>query len=231
LALDFDRLEPAYALASRLQGAVDLVKVGSQLFTAEGPRAVKELAALGFGIFLDLKLHDIPNTVAGAVSSATKLGGVRLMTLHASGGLDMMRAAREAAGKGKNRPRLLGVTVLTSLNSAALKRVGFAGQLAASAIHLARLSKEAGLDGVVASAHEGKALRRACGPNFLILIPGVRPAAFSTNDQARVATPQDAVRAGANYLVVGRPITAEKDPVTAALRIRDEMIAAADPKG
>lgn len=213
-------------MARRLRGAVDLLKVGSQLFTAEGPRAVEGLAALGFGILLDLKLHDIPNTVAGAVSSAAKLGGVRLLTLHASGGIDMMQAAREAAGKGKNRPRLLGVTVLTSLDSAALKRVGFAGTLAASAVHLARLSREAGLDGVVASAHEARAIQRACGPDFRILVPAVRPATFSTNDQARVATPEEAVRAGARYLVVGRPITAAKDPVAAALQIRDQMIAA-----
>lgn len=213
-------------MARRLQGTVDLVKVGSRLFTAEGPRSVEKLAALGFGIFLDLKLHDIPNTVAGAVAAATKLGGVRLLTLHASGGVEMMRAARESAGKGKNRPQLLGVTILTSLDSAALKRVGFRPTVSARAVQLARLAKEAGLDGVVASAHEVEAIRRACGPHFLILVSAVRPAASSLNDQARVATPEEAVRAGANYLVVGRPITAAKDPVAAALRIHDEIIAA-----
>jgi len=213
-------------LAGRLRGAASLFKVGSQLFTAEGPRAVEKLAGLGFGIFLDLKFHDIPNTVAHAVAAAAKLPKVRLMTLHTSGGLEMMRAAREAVAGKKNRPALLGVTILTSLDARALRRVGMTGRPASRAIALARLAKEAGLDGVVASAHEARAIRRACGPKFLIVVPGVRPASADVNDQSRVATPAAAIRAGADYLVVGRPITAAPNPREAALAISREIAAA-----
>jgi orotidine-5'-phosphate decarboxylase len=207
-----------------------LVKVGSQLFTAEGPRAVEKLAGLGFGIFLDLKFHDIPNTVAAAVSAAAALPGVRMMTLHTSGGLAMMRAAREAVNRGRARKRraaLLGVTVLTSLDGAALRRIGISGSPSSRVLHLARLAKEAGLDGVVASAQEARAIRRACGPRFLIVVPGIRPAAAALDDQARVATPTEAIRAGADYLVVGRPITAAADPRIAAIAIAKEIASAA----
>lgn len=214
------------ALAKRLRGSAGLVKVGSQLFTSEGPHAVMRLAGLGFGVFLDLKYHDIPNTVAGAVSAAAALPSVRMMTLHASGGLAMMRAASEALARRKKRPALLGVTVLTSLDGPALRRIGIQGPPAARVIALARLAKEAGLDGVVASAQEASAIRRACGPRFLIVVPGIRPAAASTDDQARVATPADAIRAGANYLVVGRPITSAPDPGAAAEAIAKEIAAA-----
>jgi len=213
-------------LAGRLRGAAGLFKVGSQLFTAEGPRAVEKLAGLGFGIFLDLKFHDIPNTVAHAVSAAAKLPKVRLVTLHTSGGLEMMRAARESVAGKKNRPALLGVTILTSLDARSLRRVGMSGTPASRAIALARLAKEAGLDGVVASAHEARAIRRACGPGFLIVVPGVRPASADVNDQSRVATPAAAIRAGADYLVVGRPITAASNPREAALAIAREIAAA-----
>lgn len=201
--------------------------MGSQLFTAEGPRAVEKLAGLGFGIFLDLKFHDIPNTVAHAVSAAARLPKVRLMTLHTSGGYDMMRAAREAVAGKKNRPALLGVTILTSLDAPSLRRVGMSGTPAARAIALARLAKKAGLDGVVASAHEARAIRRACGPKFLIVVPGVRPASSDANDQSRVATPAAAIRAGADYLVVGRPITGASNPREAALAIAAEIASAA----
>jgi orotidine-5'-phosphate decarboxylase len=214
------------ALAKRLRASAGLVKVGSQLFTSEGPRAVRKLAGLGFGVFLDLKYHDIPNTVAGSVRAAAELPGVRMMTLHASGGLAMMQAARGAVAGLKNRPVLLGVTLLTSLDAAALRRIGIQGPPAARVLALARLANEAGLDGVVASAHEARAIRRACGPRFLIVIPGIRPAATSTDDQARVATPADAIRAGANYLVVGRPITGASDPAAAARSIAEEIAAA-----
>ena len=196
-----------------------MFKVGLQLFTAEGPRAVQKLAGLGFDIFLDLKFHDIPNTVAGAVAAAAKLPRVRLLNLHASGGVAMMRAAREAAGSGKNRPALLAVTILTSLDGPALRRMGISGSPSTRALALARLAKQAGMDGVVASAHEARAIRRACGPKFLIVVPGVRPISASLNDQSRVATPSEAIRAGADYLVVGRPITAAKNPRTAAVEI------------
>jgi orotidine-5'-phosphate decarboxylase len=205
-----------------------MFKVGSQLFTAEGPRAVTKLADLGFDIFLDLKFHDIPNTVAHAVATAVRLPRVRLMTLHASGGLAMMRAAREAAGAGakKNRPALLAVTVLTSFDEPALREIGMEGSLGSRVVALARLAKTAGMDGVVCSALEAPTVRRELGPDFKILVPGVRPASAATNDQSRVATPGDAVRAGADYLVVGRPITAATDPRAAARAIVAEIAGA-----
>jgi orotidine-5'-phosphate decarboxylase len=200
-----------------------MFKVGAQLFTSEGPRAVTKLADLGYDIFLDLKFHDIPNTVAHAVAAAVRLPRVRLMTLHASGGLAVMKAAREAAGAKKNRPALLAVTVLTSFDEAALREIGMEGSLGSRVVALARLARTAGMDGVVCSALEAPAVRREFGPDFKILVPGVRPAAAATNDQSRIATPGDAVRAGADYLVVGRPITAAKDPRAAALEIVAEI--------
>ena len=169
-----------------------MFKVGSQLFTTEGPRAVQKLAGLGFDIFLDLKFHDIPNTVAGAVAAAAKLPRVRLVNVHASGGIEMMHAAREAVGNGKSRPVLLAVTILTSLDAKALRAIGMSGSPASRATALAQLAKRAGMDGVVASAQEVKAIRQACGPKFLIVVPGIRPAATSANDQSRIATPAEA---------------------------------------
>ncbi|MFZ3218024.1 MAG: orotidine-5'-phosphate decarboxylase [Candidatus Acidiferrales bacterium] len=213
-------------MARKLRGAAGMFKVGSQLFTSEGPRAVTKLAGLGFDIFLDLKFHDIPNTVAHAVAAAITLPRVRLVTLHAAGGLAMMRAAREAAGDRKNRPALLAVTVLTSFDEPTLQEIGMAGPLESRVLALARLAQKAGLDGVVTSAHEAPAVRREMGPAFKILVPGVRPAAAAANDQSRVATPGDAVRAGADYLVVGRPITAAADPRAAAKAIVAEIAAA-----
>jgi len=210
-------------LARRLQGVAGVLKVGSQLFTSEGPQAVKRLAGLGFDIFLDLKFHDIPNTVAGAVAAAARLPRVRMMTLHASGGLAMLKAARKAISHGKSRPALLGVTILTSMDAGALRRVGISGSPATRAVSLARLAKQAGLDGVVASAHEVRAIRRACGQEFLIVVPGVRPATSAPGDQARVGTPAAAIRAGADYLVVGRPITKAHDPREAAFAIAHEI--------
>jgi orotidine-5'-phosphate decarboxylase len=213
-------------LARRLRGSAGLVKVGSQLFTAEGPRAVDKLAGLRFDIFLDLKFHDIPNTAAGAVTSATQLPNIRLLTLHALGGGAMMRAAREAVEGMRKRPALLGVTILTSMDALALRQVGISGSPGSRALALARLAKDSGLDGVVASAHEVQAVRAACGPKFLIVVPGVRPANASTNDQSRVATPGEAIRAGADYLVIGRPITAAPNPRETAKQIVEEMTAA-----
>jgi len=210
-------------LARRLQGVADLYKLGSKLFTAEGPRAVRMLAATGAEIFLDLKFHDIPNTVAGAIAAAAELPNVRLLTLHTSGGLAMMRAAREALAGRKRRPALLGVTILTSLDAAAMRRIGLAGTPRARAVALALLAKEASLDGIVASAHEIPAIRRACGAKFLTLVPAVRPASAATNDQSRIATPAEATRTGANFLVVGRPITAASDPRSAALALVREI--------
>jgi len=213
-------------LARRLRGAAGILKVGSQLFTAEGPRAVEKIASLGFGVFLDLKFHDIPNTVAGGVAAAAELPGIRLLTLHTLGGPEMMRAAVEAVAGKKKRPALLGVTILTSHDGATLRSVGISGTPASRGLALAKLAKQAGLDGVVASAHEARAIRRACGPKFLIVVPGVRPASASLNDQSRVATPAAAIRAGADYLVIGRPITGAPDPREAALAIGEEIASA-----
>ncbi|MGA7841018.1 MAG: orotidine-5'-phosphate decarboxylase, partial [Candidatus Acidiferrales bacterium] len=226
VALDLDRLGPATALARKLRGAAGMFKVGSQLFTSEGPRAVIKLADLGYDIFLDLKFHDIPNTVGHAVAAAVRLPRVRLMTLHASGGLAVMRAAREAAGTKKNRPALLAVTVLTSFDEPALREIGMEGSLGSRVVALARLARTAGMDGVVCSALEASTVRREFGPDFKILVPGVRPASAATNDQSRIATPGDAVRAGADYLVVGRPITAAANPRAAALEIAAEIAGA-----
>jgi orotidine-5'-phosphate decarboxylase len=208
---------------------VGMLKVGSQLFTSQGPAAVSKLAGLGCEIFLDLKFHDIPNTVAHAVAAAVRLPRVRLLTLHAAGGLAVLRAAREAAGNKRGRPALLAVTVLTSFDSATLQEIGLSGPLGARVLDLAALAKDAGLDGIVTSAHEAAAVRAKFGPGFKILVPGVRPISSAVDDQSRVATPGDAVRAGADYLVVGRPITAAKDPRAAAQAIISEISAAAKP--
>jgi len=184
---------------------------------------VRKLADAGAQIFLDLKFHDIPNTVAKAVSRAVRLPHVRLLTLHASGGTAVMQAAREAAGDRKDRPKLLAVTVLTSFDEETLREIGMSGPIESRAVALARLAKKAGMDGAVCSAHEARAIRRACGPEFVILIPGVRPRSGAANDQSRIATPAEAVRAGADYLVVGRPITAAPNPKSAVSDIVAEM--------
>jgi orotidine-5'-phosphate decarboxylase len=231
VALDFDRLGRAIELAKDVAGIAGMFKIGSRLFTAEGPDAVRKLAKLGPGIFLDLKFHDIPNTVAGAVSAAASLPGVRLMNLHTLGGLKMMRAAVRALAAGEKRQRLLGVTILTSLDAEAMGKVGISGRPRTRAVQLARLARKAGLDGVVASAHEVAAIRRACGTSFLIVVPGVRPGGLGAatpgfrraGDQARVATPAEAIRAGADYVVVGRPITEARDPRAAAAAIAQEI--------
>lgn len=196
------------------------------MFSAEGPQAVRALADLGFEIFLDLKYHDIPNTVAGAVAAAAELPKVRLINVHALGGLEMMRAARDAVSGRRKRPALLAVTILTSMDAPELRRVGISGSPSKRAVELAHLAKQAGLDGVVASGNEALAIRRECGPKFLIVVPGVRPASANLNDQARVTTPTQAIQGGASYLVVGRPITGARDPRAAALKIAKEIAAA-----
>jgi orotidine-5'-phosphate decarboxylase len=227
VALDVDRLEDGEALLDRLAGAVGGCKIGSQLFTAAGPVAVERALKRGFRVFLDLKYHDIPNTVAGAVREATRLG-VFMLNVHASGGAAMMRAAAEAATKAardfaRPKPLVLGVTVLTSLDRRALQtEVGVSGTVEAHVLRLAEGAREAGLDGCVASAHEIGALRLGLGPRWVIVTPGIRPAE-RRDDQARTATPGAAVRAGADYLVVGRPITAAPDPGGAARAILDDV--------
>jgi orotidine-5'-phosphate decarboxylase len=219
--LDVPTLAEAVALAKRLAGHVAAVKIGKQLFTAEGPAAIRAMHDLGLRVFLDLKYHDIPNTVAGAVAAAQSLG-VWLVNVHASGGGEMMRAAAKAAA-GPDRPLVIAVTVLTSFSEDAYRAItGTSRTIEAQVLHLAQETKAAGLDGVVASPHEILAIRQACGPGFLIVTPGVRPADAALNDQQRVMTPTDAIRAGADYLVIGRPITAAPDPVAAAQRITGE---------
>jgi orotidine-5'-phosphate decarboxylase len=214
-------------MARSLAGLVGIFKINIQLFTAAGPEAVRKIGALGSGIFLDLKYHDIPNTVAGAISAATEFPEVRLLDVHATGSEPMMRAAAQAlAGKGANRAKLLGITVLTSLSPQDLRRIGLGGTPAVRALSLARLGKRCGLDGVVASPKEVRQIRRACGRDFLIVVPGIRPAERASkrkDDQARVATPGEAIRAGADYLVIGRPITAAPDPREAARAIGEEV--------
>jgi orotidine-5'-phosphate decarboxylase len=233
--LDFGTSGDALTLARQVADLVGLFKINVQLFTAEGPDAVRRLADLGVGVFLDLKYHDIPNTVAGAVTAAAALPGLELLNIHATGGLAMMRAAAEALAGSKapgSRPKLLGVTILTSMDREALRQVGISGSPRSRVVSLARLAKRAGLDGVVASPQEVTNIRRACGRNFLTVIPGVRPAPADSkarrrpDDQARVATPGEAIRAGADYLVVGRPITAAPDPRAAAQAIVEEISSA-----
>lgn len=207
-----------------------MAKIGSQLFTAEGPEAVKRIARLVPGIFLDLKFCDIPNTVAGAVAAAAKLPKVQMLTLHTTGGLEMMHAAKDALKGAKNAPTLLGVTILTSLDDIALGRIGLAGPAESRVVALALLAQEAGMGGIVASAREVEAVRMAVGPKMRIVVPGVRPAMSDgkdkADDQARVATPGKAIRFGADYLVVGRPITGAANPARAADAILLEMKAA-----
>jgi orotidine-5'-phosphate decarboxylase len=232
VALDIDSLPTAVKFAAKLAPFVGMFKIGSQLFTAAGPAAVKEIAALGVGIFLDLKFHDIPNTVAGAVLSAASMSGVQLLNVHALGGTAMLQAAVQAVSAGvamgADRPRLLAVTILTSMDKKALREVGIVGPPEDRVTKLARLAKKAGIDGVVASVQEARAIRKACGRDFLIVTPGVRPKDKSANrdDQARTATPTQAIRAGADFIVVGRPILAAADPRAAAAAIVEEIAAA-----
>ncbi len=224
VALDVPTASEARRLVAALGESVRFYKIGKQLFTAEGPQLVRDLAAGGRSVFLDLKFHDIPNTVAGAVRSAASLG-VRMMTVHASGGSQMLRAAAEAAAASAAKPLVLAVTVLTSLDQAGLAEVGVSGPLAAQVTRLAGLALKAGCGGVVASAQEAAELRRSFGGNFAIVTPGIRPTgeAAGGHDQARVATPTEAVRAGATHIVVGRPITAAAEPRRAAEAILAEL--------
>ncbi len=221
VALDVASAREALAMADALRGTVGGYKVGSQLFTAEGPDIVRALTMRGDKVFLDLKFHDIPNTVAGAIASASRLGAW-MMNVHAAGGPAMMAAAKAAADTaaagGHARPVVIAVTVLTSMDEATLRAVGVDTSPLEQVVHLARMAQDAGLDGVVASPLETAAIRAACGPDFLIVTPGIRGGAAgdAKNDQSRTMTPDEAMRAGASYLVVGRPITAAAEPRVAA---------------
>jgi orotidine-5'-phosphate decarboxylase len=223
VALDVETIAEARVLADRLRGAVGGFKIGSRLFTSEGPAFVEELASRGDRVFLDLKFHDIPNTVAGAIAAATRLG-VWMVNVHASGGRAMMRAAKtaaeeEAARRSRPAPLVIAVTMLTSLDQAALGEIGLDAPVAAQVERLAGLTESCGLDGVVASPQEIAIIRRRCGPAFAIVTPGIRGAGEAIGDQSRTLSAADALAAGATYLVVGRPIIAATDPRAAAERI------------
>jgi orotidine-5'-phosphate decarboxylase len=212
VALDFADLGPARELVRRVDPSLCRLKVGKEMYTRYGPHFVGELTKAGFDVFLDLKFHDIPSTVAAACAAAADLG-VWMVNVHASGGRKMMEAARERVARSSHRPLLIAVTVLTSLGQADIEEVGFTGSPEANALRLAALTKTAGLDGVVCSPREAAAIRGAVGPGFLLVTPGVRPASAALDDQQRVMTPADAVAAGADYLVIGRPVTQSPDPV------------------
>jgi orotidine-5'-phosphate decarboxylase len=226
-ALDTPSRDKALALARPLIEAVDGFKLGLEFFVAEGPAGVQALGALGKPIFLDLKLHDIPNTVAGAVRSAAALAPAYL-TLHAGGGVAMMRAAADVAGeesekRGIARPKLLAVTVLTSLDAGDLVAQAIQAAPEEQVVRLAALARSAGIDGAVCSPKEIAPIKHALGPGIELVVPGIRPAWAATGDQKRVMTPAEAAKAGADVLVIGRPITGAADPAEAARRIRAEM--------
>ena len=219
VALDVDNLKKAKALVDKLYPMVKIFKIGNELFTACGPQAIKMIHKKRAKVFLDLKFHDIPNTVARAIKAAKGMG-VFMVNLHASGGRDMLEAAVSMKGKGEG-PIILAVTVLTSLDEKALKKVGIKKSPLRQAKDLALLAKSCRIDGVVCSAKEIMAIRKACGRNFIIVTPGIRPQGDKKQDQKRTATPEYAFRHGADYIVVGRPITEAKDPVSACKAILD----------
>jgi len=222
VALDAPDAGEARRLVWQLGDAVLFYKVGKELFTAAGPDVVRELVATGKRVFLDLKFHDIPNTVAGAVRSAASLG-VSMLTIHASGGLPMMRAAAQASADSKAKPAVLAVTVLTSLGDAELQETGVSDGVEAQVLRLAALALQGGCSGVVASAQEAARLRQSLGSGFTLVTPGIRPAGGDAADQARVVTPEAAICSGADYLVVGRPITQASDPQQAARAIIEQI--------
>ncbi len=221
-AIDTSDLEEAMDLAHALAGDVGGLKIGKELFTAHGPDGVARLQESGHEIFLDLKYHDIPATVAGAVGAAASLGCF-VLTVHASGGSEMLRQAATAAAAAPRPPLVVGVTVLTSLDEDDLQAVGQDGPVADQVLRLARLAQSSGLGGVVCSPHEIAALREALGPEFKLVVPGIRPSWAGADDQKRVMTPGEAIAAGADYLVIGRPITRATDPAAAAKRIAEEI--------
>jgi orotidine-5'-phosphate decarboxylase len=222
VALDTPSLDAASALAARVAPFVGGLKVGLEFVSANGPEGVRAMVKSGRPVFLDVKLHDIPNTVAGAMKALAPLGAA-IINVHASGGAAMMRAAVEAAASVETRPKVIAVTVLTSLEGADLARMGIAGTPLDQVVRLARLAKECGIDGVVCSPQEIAAVRAACGRDFLIVTPGVRPAGGALDDQRRVMTPKRAVDEGADFLVIGRPITGAVDPAAAARAILAEL--------
>ena len=244
VALDVSSATQARQIVQSIGESASTYKIGKQLFTAEGPQVVRDLVSSGRKVFLDLKFHDIPNTVSGAVAEAAKLG-VSMLTVHASGGSKMLKAAAEAAAQSASKPMVLAVTVLTSLSDADLAELGIAGHVATQVLRLGSLARQAGCGGLVASALEARELRRELGNDFAIVTPGIRPSvgtgappssvggpnlpasgkcgASASDDQARVLTPREAIAAGATYLVVGRPILEAPDPGQAAAAIVSEI--------
>src|SRR5216684_1581832 len=222
VALDVSSAREAVKIVASLVDSVQTYKVGLQLYTAEGPQMVRDLVGSGRRVFLDLKYHDIPNTVAAAVREAAKLG-VSMLTVHASGGTKMLQAAVEAAREKDSGPQILAVSVLTSMDDQDLNEIGVHGQVVDQVVWLASLALEAGCSGVVSSAQEVKTLREKLGTDFLAITPGVRPAGTAHGDQARVTTPAEAIAAGATHIVVGRPITEAANPAEAAAKILQEL--------
>ena len=222
IALDVNTLEKAEALVQELSPAAGVFKVGKELFTAAGPAVIEMIHQHKAKVFLDLKFHDIPNTVAGAVRSAASLG-VFMLNVHTLGGREMLRQAVGACGEVKSKLRLLGVTILTSMDDAALREIGIPNPLQDEVLQLAALAKDCGLSGVVASGLEAPMIRKACGSGFLIVTPGVRPAWAAHGDQKRVLTPREALDGGADFIVVGRPVTAAEKPLEAAEKILKEI--------
>jgi orotidine-5'-phosphate decarboxylase len=229
VALDLSSAQQARQVVQSLGEAASTFKVGKQLFTAEGPQIVRDLVSSGRKVFLDLKYHDIPNTVASAVRQAAELR-VSMLTVHASGGSKMIQAAVEAAVQSDAKPLVLAVTVLTSLSDTDLQELGISGNLATQVLRLGALARKAGCGGLVASAQEARELRQELGEGFEIITPGVRPGGTAVGDQARVLTPKEAIAAGATRLVVGRPILEAADPQAAIRRILDEISSATSPQ-
>ncbi|MEJ2566294.1 MAG: orotidine-5'-phosphate decarboxylase [Gammaproteobacteria bacterium] len=226
VALDFADTAQALALVARLRPELCRVKIGKELFTRGGPALVEQVAARGFAVFLDLKFHDIPNTVAQACKAAADLG-VWMLNVHALGGRRMMEAASEAVAAAAARPLLIGVTLLTSLEQRDLREIGIDAGVEEQVVRLASLAQQSGLDGVVCSAREARSLRARFGPDFRLVTPGIRPGGAAAQDQSRTMSPAEALDAGADYLVIGRPITQVPDPVAALEAIRAEIAAAA----
>ncbi len=222
VALDFSEAAPALALAGRLEPSLCRLKVGKELFTAEGPQLVDKLMKSGFEVFLDLKFHDIPNTTAQACKSAAAMG-VWMVNVHALGGRRMLEAAQEAVATATRPPKLIAVTVLTSMGQEDLSELGIADTPAQLVLRLARLARNSGLDGVVCSAQEAALLRRECGNEFCLVTPGIRPAEAGMDDQMRVMTPRAALENGSSYLVIGRPITRAADPLIALQEISKQI--------
>ena len=226
-AIDTTDLDRAIDLASKLSGVIGGAKLGKEFFAAHGPQGVQAVAKVGMPVFLDVKYHDIPNTVAGAIRAVTPMG-LKIVNVHAAGGMEMMQragdAAREAAAKaGVEAPWVIAVTILTSMDQDDLDDVGLKGPIEDRVVKLAELTQKAGLDGIVCSAQEITPVRAACGPDFKLITPGIRPAWAASDDQKRIVTPKDAVAMGSDVLVIGRPITKADDPVDAAKRIVAEL--------